>query len=174
MATESTHPVHAINRFLWDRISTDGILSKTDYTTAEFPQGIVPIVPVEETPVLMGIIDAQAGVGSLPYIVYTWSKVPGGQDWFIKEHEVAYALRSADNTKTRRLLNLFENLFEDYDQAAHRVNAYNMTNGSQPLKRFHFKEIHLSMLGSQMPAEREAGVNEALISIRVKYTEPKF
>lgn len=170
MAISSIHPVHAINRFLWAQIEAEGILSKTDYATSTMPAGIVPIVPVRETPDLMTLIDSLPGVNSRPYIVYTWAKLNTGQDWFIKTHEIAYAIRSDDDTKLAQLMNLYENLFEDYDQAAHRVNAYVLANGAASHKQFTFKHISIASISEQMPGEAEGAPNESIITIRATYT----
>lgn len=169
MAT-SNLPVHGLNKYLWSRIEAEGIMKKTDYALPDLPGGIVPIVPIEETPDLIRIIDAQAGIGSKPYIVYTWSKENTGPDWFMKTQQVAYAIRSGDDLKLRQLINLFEDLFQDYELAAYRVNQYVYLNGTNANKEYTFKTISITTLGGQMPAEREAGVNESLITIRITYT----
>lgn len=174
MATSSIHPAYAINKFLWNRIETEGILAKTDYATSSLPGGIVPIVPVEETADLLTIIDAQAGITSRPYIVFTWTKVNTNDPPYLKTHEVAYAIRSADDVKMRRLINLFDDLFSDQDIAALRLNRFLMaaptTTVPASLKKFHFKTVTTSTLGGQMPAERENGVNESLITVRAMFT----
>lgn len=170
MAISSIHPAYAINKFLWAQIETEGIMAKTDYATPQLPAGIVPIVPVQETPELLQVIESQQGIRSLPYIVFTWSKINTGQAWFIKTHEIAYAIRSADDLKMRKLINLFDELFKDYDMAAHRVNAYVQANGLASHKAYHFKTISVSTLGGQMPTESENDVNESLITIRATFS----
>ena len=170
MTISTIHPVHAINKFLWSRIEAEGILKKTDYATTQLPGGIVPIVPVRETPDLMAIIDAQSGVSSRPYIVYTWAKINTGQNWFMKTHEIAYALRSDDDVKLAQLMNLYEDLFEDYDQAAHRVNAFVIASGSAGHKQFDFKHISIASISEQMPGEAEGAPNESIITLRATYT----
>jgi hypothetical protein len=165
MATNNLYPAVAVNRMLWAAIEAENIMTKADYS------GLIPIIPIEESPDFMTIIDQQGGIGSRPYIVYTWSKVPGNENWFIKSHEIAYAIRSTDDDKTRRLLNLFENLFQDYDAAAQRLNAFNYSPaGREAHTIYDFKWIHLTTLGGPMPSEEENGPNESIIGLRVGYT----
>ena len=171
MAIDSIHPVHAINRYLWNRIEAEGILSKTDYATATMPGGIVPIVPVRETPELMTLIDSLPGVSSRPFIVYTWAKINTGQDWFMKTHEIAYAIRSDDDTKLAQLMNLFQALFESYDLAAQRVNAFVNSAGAASHRQFHFKHISIASISEQMPGEQENAPNESIITLRATYTQ---
>lgn len=165
MAISTIHPVHAINKYLWSRISTEGILSTTNYS------GMTPIIPVEETPEFIQIIEAQPGTQSFPYIVYNWSKVNTGQMWFLKTHQIAYAIRSADDLATRKLINLFDQSFQDYDDAARRVNIYIEQNGSPAQKRFRFTNISVRTLGGPMPSESENGVSESLVTIAAQFTE---
>lgn len=166
MVMSNVFPVHAVNRYLWTRIEAHGILSKANYN------GLVPIVPVEETPDLLTIIDAQPGVGSHPYIVYAWNKINGnGTEWYLKTHQIAYAVRSADDDKMRQLINLFEQEFQDYDRAALRANQFlDGLPAGNVLKNFQFKHINLSALGSQLPAEAENGVSESLITVSATFT----
>lgn len=162
MATE-IHAVHAFNRYLWAKIKEAGIMTEADYS------GLVPVIPVEETAEFMTVIDAQAGIGSKPYMVYTWSKVPSGQAWFYKTNDFAYAVRSADDVKMRKLLNLFESLNEAYDFSAIKANEWIQANSPAAHKKYQFKTISINTLGGQMPAEVENGVNESLVTIRAQY-----
>lgn len=164
MATDNIHPAHALNRYLWTRIEAEGILAKTNYS------GLVPIIPVEETPEFITVIEAQPGITSYPYIVYSWSRINTGQMWFHKSHNVAYSIRSADDYKMGQLLNLFEREFQDYDAAARRVNAWIGANGSVAHKKYNFTHINVQVLGAPMPSESEAGVSEALVTLSVNYT----
>lgn len=173
MAIDNVHPVHAINRYLWSRIEAEGILSKNDYKGAGMTVGMTPIVPVEETAELLNIIDAQTGIGSRPYVVYTWGRINTGQMWFIKTHQIAYSIRSADDVKMGQLINLFEHEFERYDESARKVNGF-MQTAPAALKKFSFKHISLGNISGPLPAESENGENEALITITAAFTEPRF
>lgn len=170
MDINSTQPIHIINKYIWDQIAGQGIMTKTDYRSTDFPAGIVPIVPIKETPQLLQIIEQQAGVKALPYIVYTWNKIPSGQEWFLKTHDMAYAIRSPDSVKTSKLINLFDTLFKDFDAAARRVNDYLYLSGTTTQKAYHFKKIEVQTLGAEMPSDRENGVDEALITIRATFS----
>jgi hypothetical protein len=158
------HPVHAVNQYLWARIEQEGILSKSNY------KNLVPIVPVKEAVDLIIAIDSQPGVTSYPYIVYTWNRLSTGSIWFMKTHQIAYAIRSSDDDKMRQLINLFEQEFQDQDRAAMRLNAYLSTLPSNsPLKGYQFKYLSLATLGGQLPTDSQAGVEESLITISATF-----
>lgn len=165
MAIDKIHPVHAINRFLWSKIESEDILSKSNYS------GLVPIIPVQETPEFITIIEAQPGVVSHPYLVYSWTRVSTGQAWFLKQHNIAYSIRSADDDKTSQLLNLFERELQDYDMAARRVNTFVSEFGSPAHRRFSFTHINVQVLGAPQPSGSENGVSESLVTLNVNYTE---
>jgi len=162
------HAVHALNRYLWSRIEAEGIMQKITYQGTQ----LTPIVPVEETPTLLTAIDAQAGVGNLPFIVYNWTKIDNGQLWMIETNEIAYAIRSSNDIVMRQLINLFDDEFRDYDDSAQRVNLYLMGLPPTKLQEFDFKTISVSSLGGQMPVTEENGQNEAIISVRATFTQP--
>lgn len=165
MATDRVFPVHAVNRYLWTRIEAEGIMTKTNYS------GLTPIVPVEEIPELLEVIDAQPGVQSFPFIVYSWSRINNGQAWWVKTHNIAYSIRSTDDDVMGKLINLFEREFQDYDAAARRVNTFVATNGTALQKRYRFTSINVQVLGAQMPAGSEQGASEALVTIAASYVE---
>lgn len=165
-------PAHAINRYLWTRIETNGILSKSNYKVPNSTVTLTPIVPVEEVPELLQVIDSQPGVGSYPFIVYSWSRIDNGQTWWLKTHNIGYSIRSTDDEAMASLLELFEKEFEDQDVAARRVNEYIATlPATSPLRRFRFTHVKIHVLGAQMPAGTDTGMNEALVTIAVSYVE---
>jgi len=165
MAIDKIHPAHAINRYLWSRIEAEGILDKKNYS------GLIPIIPVEESPEFITIVESQPGITSYPYIVYSWNRASLGQTWFLKSHNIAYSIRSNDDDKTDQLLNLFEKEFQGYDTAAINVNEWITLNGSNLHKKYNFLYINIQTLGAPMPSGSENGVSEALITISVNYTE---
>lgn len=174
MATNNLYPAVAINRFLWSQIEQAGIVDSNGQPIMVRSNygGNIPIIPVEETPEFMTIMDQQGGIRSFPYIVYTWTRVNPGVQWYLKQQELAYAIRSTDDNAIRQLLNLFETLFQDYDVAAQRVNSFTSgPGGRESHRRYHFKYIHLTTLGGPMPAETENGPNESLVGLRIGYTE---
>lgn len=175
MAMSNVFPVHAVNKYLWHRLSDEASAYEGDRPGESILSrynNIVPIVPVEEVPDLMQAIDSQPGVGSRPYIVYAWNRVNSqGAAWYLKTHQIAYAVRSADDDKMRQTINLFEQEFQDQDRAALRLNAYlGSLPEASPLKRFQFKYLNISSLGGQLPAEVENGVSESLITVSATFT----
>jgi len=179
MPINNVHPVHAINRYLWERIASEGILDRNNYKGPGMTTGMIPVVPVEETADLITIIESQAGITSHPYIVYTWNRINTGQMWYLKSHQIAYSVRSTDQVKMGQLVNLFEREFERYDESARNVNRYLQTAQTTPpvpalLKKYSFKYINLTQISGPMPAEAENEENEALITITAAFTEPRF
>jgi len=165
MVIDKVFPVHALNKYLWSRIKGEGILTETNYS------GLVPIVPVEEIPELLQIIDAQPGIGSFPFLVYSWSRINNGVNWWMKTHNIAYSIRSTDDEAMGKLINLFEKEFQDYEAAARRVNDFVVANGTALQKRYRFTHINVQVLGAQMPAGSEQGSSEALVTIAASYVE---
>lgn len=160
-------PVHAINSYLWKRITDEGILTTIPYNGIH----IRPIVPVEEVPTLMQAIDAMPGIKSYPFFVYNWTRINIGDMWFIKSHEIAYSLRSDDDSATAQLIDLIDKEFQDYDIAARRLNEYISSLGSTVYSNFDFKYISLSTIGGPMPTEDENGPKESIITLRVSFTD---
>jgi hypothetical protein len=161
-------PVHAINSYLWKRITDEGILTTIPYNGIE----IRPIVPVQQLPVLAEAIDAMPGVHSYPFLVYNWTQINTGDMWFVKTHEIAYSLRSDDDNKTSLLIDLINKEFEKYDESAKPVNDY-IASIDPPARfaKFHFKYISVSTLGGQLPTTEQNGPSEAIIILRAAFTE---
>lgn len=169
-------PVHAINNYLWSRVGNEGgeaILVRDNYKGPGMSKGLVPIVPVEEAPDLITIIEGASGITSHPYMIYTWNRINTGDMWFVKTHQIAYSVRSADDRKLGQMINLFAKEFESYDKAAQNVNKHmaGLSATYDPLKRFKFKHISVSTLSGGLPAESENGVSEALVTLSVTFTE---
>jgi hypothetical protein len=175
MAIDNIQPVHAINKYLWSRVGDEAggeaVLLRDDYKGPGMTTGLIPIVPVKETPDLYTIIEAQDGIKTLPYIVYTWSRINHGGEWFMETHEIAYSIRSADSAKMGKLIKIFNLEFRDYDRAALRVNSYIQSNGSAAQKQFIFKHISVTSLGAEMPADTENGVDEAIVILSATFTD---
>jgi hypothetical protein len=165
MAIDRALPVHAINRYLWSRIEEEQLLNKANYS------GLTPIIPVEETPEFITIIESQPGIQSYPYIVYSWSRINTGQAWFMKSHNIVYSIRSTDDDVIVKLLNLFEREFQSYDTAAIKINEWIATYGSAANKRYNFLYTNVQVLGAPVPSQSENGPSEALVTINVNYTE---
>lgn len=173
MAIDNIQPVHAINNYFWSRIGDAGdkILLRNNYKTPGMAQGLIPIVPVKETADLYEIIQAQPGTESLPYIVYTWSRVNRDSEWYLEEHQIAYSIRTADSAKMGQIIKAFNIEFRDYDRAAMRVNNYIQHGSSSNLKRFDFKYISVTQLGAEMPADTESGEDEAIVVITATFAD---
>lgn len=170
-------PVHAINSYLWSKAGNEtggeGILIRDNYKGAGMTKGLIPIVPVEEAPDLITIIEGTSGIASYPYMVFTWSRTNTGPEWYLKTHQIAYSIRAADEKKLGQLVNLFSREFESYDKAAQKVNAYmaGLSASFNPIKRFKFKYINIQTLGGGLPSESENGVSEALVTLSATFTE---
>lgn len=168
MATDSVPAVYGLNKFLWDRIESAGILTALDYG------GLIPIVPTQETAALRQAIDEQAGVKSAPYIVYSWYNNGFNQDWFRPVDTVVYVINSTDGKKLRELVLLIIDCFKRYDESALAVNEFIFGSDlSDEYKAYDYKSILLVSANGGQPTALDNEPMEALVTVRVQYTNER-
>jgi hypothetical protein len=162
--------VFGLNKFLWARIKDAGILDETNYG------GLIPIVPGQEVPALRQAIDEQPGVGSHPYIIYSWTTNGYDQDWFKPIDQVVYVISSTDGKKLRELLLLIIDTFKMYDESAFALNRFvhdPANNLSAEYQQYDYKSIVLIAAQASKPTSIEDESVEALVTIRVQYTNER-
>lgn len=157
--------VFGLNRYLWAQIETQGILDKNNYG------GLIPIVPVQETAGLKQAMDEQAGVGSFPYIVYNWNTNGYNQDWFNATDQIVYVVNATDQKKLRELTLLILEVFKRYDESAAAVNNFIFKSTLGPAyKAYDYKHISISSASGGTPTMLDNEPIEAVITVRVAYT----
>lgn len=157
--------VFGLNKYLWAQIVAQGILDKNNYG------GLIPIVPVQETAGLKQAMDEQAGVGSFPYIVYNWNTNGYNQDWFKATDQIIYVVNATNQAKLRELVLLILDLFKRYDESAAAVNEFIFKSDLGPAyKAYDYKHISVSAASGGSPTALDNEPIEAVITVRVNYT----
>lgn len=162
--------VFGVNKFLWDQIKKAGILDESDYG------GLIPIVPNQEVAALRQAIDEQPGVGGQPFIVYSWYSNGYGTDWFYPIDTVVYVINSTSGKKLRELLLLMIDVFKMYDESAAAVNkfVFDPANGlNAEYTNYEYKSILLASADAGRPTALDDEPVEALVTIRVQYTNER-
>lgn len=168
MAAKHIPSVFAVNKYLWKQIEAQGILTKDSYN------GLTPIIPIQESAQFIQAMDAVAGVGAYPYIVYSWyTNSIDADSWYQQTDTVIYTIYSTDQTKLRQLVLLFLNLLKRFDMTADRINdfIYDPDNalGSE-YTAYNYKTIWVAASNAGTPSGYENDPNQATITVRVKYT----
>lgn len=146
--------VHAINRFLWMRLTTDGILSPADYGDR------VPIIPRQQVPEFNAV--------NAPFIVYNWTIPPIGSDWFRASEQIVYLIYSYDARDHRVLLNYMRSLLDRAEGAAGEVNNYVWSIDAR-YRKFTIHDIRMDMANAPLPIGEENSRMESMITFTVDY-----
>jgi hypothetical protein len=155
--------VHPLNAFLWNELESEFGMSESDYAVTEMPQGLVPIIPSQQIPLLTR--------QEKPFLVYNWTTEDQGVDWYLQHDQIMYLVYSEEEKEIRQLVNFMRSLFEKFDESAAPVNHFVRNSTSDNWKRFNYKYIQvLSGSGGALPLGSEGGRQESMVSIRVTYT----
>jgi hypothetical protein len=128
--------VYDVNKYLWSRITSAGVLATSSYTLPDLGITIVPIVPVQEVPELSNHLDSN------PYIVYdvmtTKNSVSSEDAWWHERDEVTYAIYAPSTAKLNEIVNCIKDSFRQMDQSAARIQ---LTAGISNKFWFHTTDI---------------------------------
>lgn len=153
---------HGIRRFLWAALVANGIVDPADYN------GLVPIVSVQETGELVKEIEM---IGNPAYMIYNWTTDSDSEDWWLETDQIVFLVYSPNRDEIRKIVNFMHNIFKRYDQSAAAVNKYIDSLETPRLSHFNYHSISVSTSGAPLPVEAEGGRSEAMVSIRVTYTQ---
>lgn len=166
-----------VNRYLWKKIEDMGILDKANYN------GFVPVIPTQEEPTFLQAMEAQAGIGSFPYIVYAWNTNGYGTSYWESTDQIIYLIYSSDQTKLRELVLLIGGLFKRFDESADEINKYIQTATvtdpdttvtslafSDAYRAYEYKFTSVQSISANMPKNDENQGYRAMITIAVNYT----
>ncbi len=166
--------VHGLNRFIWSKLQSELGWSASNYG------GLTPITVPQQQPEFNNY--------NAPYVVYNYSHQSTGEDFWMSEEQISYAVYSADEKDIRRFINLMKTYFERRDESAQMVNEYlrgrgevrDTTNvvvvpaiaaaGSAENKRFDYKYTHVISTSGAQPAVTEGGRMDGLVILRIAYT----
>lgn len=172
MAYEATSipAVFGLNKFLWAKIKEAGILDETNYG------GLVPIVPVQETPLLQQAMDEQTGIRSFPFIVYSWYQNGHTQDWFMECDNAVYRINvnPNDGIKLRQLVSLINDVCRRWDDSAQALNDWiQASNLSQAYKDYDYKYINIQSTQGGQPTDLDHAPITAMVTVKIEYTHAK-
>lgn len=194
MENKTIPAVFGLNRVLWAAIVQSGIIPNTSNYN-----GLIPIIPVQEEPQFISAMDSQPGIGSFPYIVYSWhTNTIDAVSWYKTTDMVTYKVYANDQTALRKLVLLITDLFKRYDESAAVVNTYiarkylittsGTTGGPDAqlpaaqdgpdipgyeYRRYHYNYISVVSSSGGSPQTSENDPNTALINLRVNYTDDR-
>lgn len=168
MEAKSIPSVFAVNKYLWQQIETEEILDKANY------DGLVPIIPIQESAPFVQAMEEQAGIGQFPFIVYSWySNGIDANSWYKMTDTVVYTIYSTDQTKLRQLVLLMLKHLKRYDESAQAVNRF-VSRVNPPLSAeylaYDYKTIWVAASQSGQPSGLENDPNTATVTVRVTYT----
>lgn len=178
MRMNNTTAIEGIRLFLWDRLKKSGLMKSTDYKRT-------PLVPVQEAPDFLTEISA---MGNPPYIIYNWTTENINQFWMMPSDQMVFLIYSPDMSVINDIVKFMADLFKRFEISAQEVNDYIMKLGRElpgdtvatkasrknireTVGRFDYKYIQLTSAGGPLPFDQEAARQEAMVSIRVTYTE---
>lgn len=170
MTTSNIPAVFGLNKYLWAKLTQEGVLTASDYTT---PDGLVltPIVPFQEVAQLKQAIDFGAGIGSKPYIVYNHGNNGFDARWFTPVDQILYTIDSVDGKKLREVFMFVNNLFKRYDESAEAVNRWLDSSDLGPeYKAYEYKSIQVFAATAGHYTTLEGEPLHATITVRVIYT----
>lgn len=167
MASSQTPAIEGIRLFLWDRLKKAGLMDATKYART-------PLVPVQEAPDFIAEIEAK---GNPPYIIYNWTTDSIGTFWMMPSDQMVFLIYSPDMAAINDIVQFMSGLFRRYDDTASEVNSFIAGLVAQrpaladTIGKYSYKTITLSSAGGPLPFDQEAARQEALVSIRVTYTQ---
>lgn len=173
MAYESIPAAYGLNRYLWAKIKEAGILDEANYG------GLIPIIPVQETPYLQQAMDERDGIKSYPYIVYSWYQNGHLQDWFMNCDNVVYRINANvdDSKELRQLMILFNDHLKRWDESAQALNDWirdHRDADDNPLPagyhQYDYKYLNIQAATGGTPTDMEGAPITAMITVKVEYT----
>jgi hypothetical protein len=157
--------VFAVNRYLWSRILADGILDPDNY------DGLIPLVPIQESAPFIQAMEEQSGIGQFPFIVYSWyANGIGSSDWYKQTDTFIYTIYSTDQAKLNQLVLLLTNHLKRYDDSAAAVNRFKATLENPEYALYDYKSISIAAINGGSPTGLENAPNAATITVRAQYT----
>lgn len=173
MAFDSIPAVYGLNRYLWAKIVEAGILGPDDATVRANYGGLIPIVPVQETPLLQQAMDEQPGIKSFPYIVYSWYQNGHMQDWFMESDNVVYRINAnaTHGKEMRQLVLLFNNLLKRWDESAQALNRWIQDSSlSDEYKAYDYKYLNIQAATGGTSTDLEDAPITAMVTVKIEYS----
>jgi hypothetical protein len=163
MTDYKTSAHNDVNKYLWSRLTSSGVLTASNYFAAEFGMTLVPIVPIQEVPELANHIDDN------PYIVYSVMTTPSDagnfDEWWFERDELTFAIYAPNVAKLQEITNCIKASFRRQDQTARLIEA---TPGISGLFYFYSGSIDWAEISGE--ATQESGRAVAEIQVCYNYS----
>jgi hypothetical protein len=155
--------VYDANKYLWNSLTTTGVLTAGQYYASDLNLTIIPIVPIQEVPELANHLDDKA------YLVYDLSTGPGSvttdDAWWIMRDEVNYAIYAPDAAKLNQIVNCIRASFKKKDDSARAIQQFLGSNTD-----FYFHELCFEWGEIQRASKDEQGRYVAEVAISYNYS----
>ena len=148
--------VHGVNKFIWAKLQSELGWDKANYG------GLIPLTVPAQQPEFNNY--------NRPYVVYNYSHQSGGEDYWMNEEQISYAVYSADEKDIRQFINMMREWLNRRDDSARDINNYISANGSAENKRFDYKYTYVISTSGAQPAISEGGRMDGLVILRICYT----
>lgn len=147
-----------IRQYLWSQLTSSEILAGVRYVVPGMAGSFNPIIPVQQLPETNDLLDGN------PFIVYDTYMPEQGQDFWMREEEVVFAVYDSNYARLMAIVELMKDIFGRMDDSAREINGW--TAGTS----FNFKWCRVVQSDAQDPTRDEAGRLTAYIQISYCYT----
>jgi len=149
--------VHGVRQYMWKLLQDELGWKASDYG------GLTPITTPEQQPEFNNF--------NKPYIVYSYSKKQGTNNYFLEGEIATFVIYSSDSADIRRAINLFDAKLDKRDESAAEVNDFISASSLDPeYKYFDYKSLWVSMIQGPQPVTEEGGRRDGLINVNINYT----
>jgi hypothetical protein len=154
MTDVSINAVHALNRFVYDLLKSNGALSdRSAYG------GRTPILSAQQEPTIIQY--------NLPFLVYGFTESASTEFDALVNGNVAYAIYSAEEKDIIKITNIMREEFKHFDDTARDVNLYKYANAA--FRDILFTSISVGLVEGPSPATTEGGRQSGVVMLRYTY-----
>jgi hypothetical protein len=149
----------AINGYLWQEITSSGILVPSDYNPDGFTNTLIPIIPSQQVPEFNNLLPNRT------YLVYDYEVDGYSDDWWVCHETMIYSIISPEYSKIVEVTEFIIDLFRRIDISGLEVQEYN-----QDKSILKFYSVSLESAASPAPSDLESGRASGTVEISYKYS----
>jgi hypothetical protein len=148
-----------IRKYLWDQLTTIGLLEASDYYSDGVGTEVVPIIPVQQSPELNQFLSGKT------HMVYDKVGMSFEDNWAISCEQILFTIYSTDISEINMLRNFMADLFRRMDESGQEVNRWSGLSD-----KFKFHSIFVADISPTAPSEELKGFLAADVIIEIKYS----
>ena len=148
-----------VRKYLWDQLTTIGLLEASDYYSDGVGTEVVPIIPVQQSPELNQFLSGKT------HIVYDKVGMSYDDMWAICTEQILFTLYSTDISEINMLRNFMTDLFRRMDESGQDINRWAGLSD-----KFKFHSIYIADISPTGPSEELKGFLSSDIIIEIKYS----